>query len=61
MISTQVCTTVDDLCAGYPEEFSELLNAMRNLQFFQTPDYEELRNILRALMVKNNWQYDGRY
>jgi len=49
------------LCEGYPEEFAELLNAMRNLQFFEEPDYEAMRNILRGLMARNGWEYDGKY
>ena len=61
VFSNKISTTVEELCAGHPTEFAELLTCMRNYAFFQTPDYEGLRNILRRVMQRNGWEHDGRY
>jgi casein kinase 1, alpha len=51
-------TTVDQLCRGYPLEFSRYLEYCKGLRFEETPDYRYLHEIFRALFRTLNFSYD---
>ncbi|KAL2782830.1 kinase-like domain-containing protein [Aspergillus keveii] len=51
-------TSTKALCRGLPDEFLEYLNYARCLGFHNTPDYDYLRRIFRALFVRESFQYD---
>lgn len=46
---------------GLPEEFSKYLKFVRNLQFEDKPDYNQLRQFFKAIMIHIDCQYDGAY
>uniref|UniRef100_H0XN06 non-specific serine/threonine protein kinase n=1 Tax=Otolemur garnettii TaxID=30611 RepID=H0XN06_OTOGA len=54
----KMSTPVEDLCKGFPEEFSMYLNYCRGLRFEETPDYMYLRQLFRILFKTLNLQYD---
>jgi len=57
----KISTTVEQLCRGFPQEFSQYLNYCRNLHFEDKPDYAFLRKLFRELFLKLGYTYDGVY
>ncbi|ESN92212.1 hypothetical protein HELRODRAFT_89783 [Helobdella robusta] len=49
-------TTIEALCQGQPTEFSTYLRYVRNLDFFEEPDYEYLQSLFINLMLRNGWR-----
>ena len=54
-------TSLEELCAGFPPEFSRYLQAVRNLRFDETPDYAQYRAWFRDLFIKQGFVYDYQY
>lgn len=54
----KVITPVEDLCNGYPQEFSIYLNYCRSLKFEEKPDYKYLRKVFRDLFFRLGYKYD---
>lgn len=52
---------VDELCAGFPEEYQCYLRYARALTFDQTPNYNRLRNMFKRLFQQQHFQDDGIY
>ena len=44
-------TTTEELCKGYPKEFSKFINYTRNLTFKQDPDYNFLRCLIKKVLM----------
>lgn len=57
----KVSTTIEALCRGLPEEFTQFLSYCRNLKFEEKPDYGYLRKLLKDLMYKNHFETDYQY
>ncbi|CAF0925248.1 unnamed protein product [Rotaria sp. Silwood1] len=55
---TKRATHIDVLCQSHPEEFSKYLKYVRNLDFFETPNYEYLRKLFKDLMDSRNYVCD---
>ena len=59
---TKQSTTIEELCAGYPAEFSNYLKYARSLDFTETPDYERLIGMFKSLLIKQgqklDWEFD---
>lgn len=51
-------TTVEQLCKGFPEEFSIYLTYCRNLRFEDRPDYAYLRKLFKDLFYRMGYEYD---
>ena len=55
-------TTPEELCFGFPNEFTEYVKYTRNLDFEQNPDYNYLKtlfdNVMKANNVKNDFMFD---
>ncbi|KAJ9452658.1 Casein kinase I isoform delta-like, partial [Diplonema papillatum] len=51
-------TSIAQLCAGYPQEFSNYLNYVRSLRFDDKPDYPVLRSRFRELLAKEGGTND---
>ena len=55
-------TTPEELCYGFPNEFTEYVKYTRNLDFEQNPDYNYLKtlfdNVMKANNVKNDFMFD---
>ncbi|KAJ8970038.1 hypothetical protein NQ314_001467 [Rhamnusium bicolor] len=58
---TKRATPIDVLCEGHPEEMATYLRYVRRLDFFETPDYEYLRNLFISLFTKKGYTDDGEY
>ncbi|CAA9998020.1 unnamed protein product [Nesidiocoris tenuis] len=49
---------IDELCKGYPAEFTLYLNYCRSLRFEERPDYSYLRQMFRTLFHREMFTYD---
>ncbi|XP_026667769.1 casein kinase I isoform X6 [Ceratina calcarata] len=54
-------TPIEVLCDGHPEEMATYLRYVRKLDFFETPDYEYLRNLFHDLYEKRGFVDDGEF
>ena len=51
-------TSTENLCKGYPEEFSTYLNYCRSLKFEDKPDIPYLRKLFKDLFYRMGYEYD---
>lgn len=58
---TKRATPIDVLCESHPDEMSTYLRYVRRLDFFETPDYEYLRNLFVSLFNKKGYVDDGEF
>ncbi|XP_076256875.1 casein kinase I-like isoform X3 [Rhynchophorus ferrugineus] len=56
---TKRTTPIESLCEGQPEEVATYLKYVRNLDFFETPDYDYLRKMFKDLFNKKGFPDDG--
>lgn len=49
------------LCEGHPEELATYLRYVRRLDFFETPDYDQLRRMFRDLFDRRGYVDDGEF
>jgi len=54
----KLTTSIESLCAGFPEEFALYIQYCRGLRFEQAPDYMYLRQLFRFLFRNMNYSYD---
>ena len=52
---------IEQLCAGFPEEFCTYLNYVRKLKFDDKPDYAYLRKLFRDVYTSEGFEYDHVY
>jgi len=57
----KITTSVEQLCKGFPPEFTTYLNYTRSLRFDDTPDYTYLRKLFRDLFIREGFEYDCGY
>ncbi|KAI8844345.1 kinase-like domain-containing protein [Chytriomyces cf. hyalinus JEL632] len=50
---------LEDLCQGFPQEFSTYLKYCRDLKFEETPDYDYLRGLFTQVLVRTRQIDDG--
>ena len=53
--------TPEKLCEGLPEEFPTLLKYARKLDFYEKPDYKNIKIMFKQLIISNNEQMDWKY
>nr|CAH7768975.1 unnamed protein product [Callosobruchus chinensis] len=58
---TKRATAIDVLCDGFPEEMATYLRTVRRLDFFETPDYEYLRNLFVNLFKRKGYVDDSEF
>nr|CAH7717175.1 unnamed protein product [Callosobruchus chinensis] len=58
---TKRATPIEVLCEGYPDEMATYLRYVRRLDFFETPDYEYLRNLFMQLFNKKGYVDDSEF
>lgn len=54
----KISTPIEELCKGYPAEFSSYLNYCKQLRFEERPDYCYLRQLFRILFHRQGFTYD---
>jgi serine/threonine protein kinase len=54
----KIVTPIEELIAGYPDEFGVYLNYCRSLKFEEKPDYRYLRGLFRTLFFERGYTYD---
>ncbi|XP_058060744.1 casein kinase I-like [Anopheles bellator] len=54
----KLSTPVEELCKGFPREFSLYLAYCRHMDFIQRPDYCYLRKLFRTLFHRQGFVYD---
>lgn len=52
-------TPVEDLCKGFPAEFSEFIVYVKKLSYTDDPDYNYLRGLLEKIMKDNKYEFDN--
>lgn len=57
----KMSTSADHLCQGFDTEFADYLKYCRSLKFDATPDYEYLKSLFRAVMMRHGWSYDWQF
>ena len=55
---SKLSISVDQLCAGQPDEFITYFQYVRGLRFDDKPDYTYLRRLLRDLFVQRAYTWD---
>nr|XP_037874291.1 casein kinase I isoform X3 [Bombyx mori] len=58
---TKRATPIEVLCEGHPEELATYLRYVRRLDFFETPDYDQLRRMFRDLFDRRGYIDDGEF
>lgn len=59
--TTKRTTPIEDLCANFPSEFCTYLHYVRNLDFFEVPDYAYLRRLFQDLYERSGFPLDGKF
>lgn len=54
-------TTIESLCRGSPNEFLTYMNYCRSLRFEDKPDISFLKQTLKDLFYRENYEYDFVY
>jgi casein kinase 1 len=54
-------TPIKELCEGFPGEFGQYLQYVRELGFEDTPDYDYLRGLFDTVLKKDGNTDDGQY
>jgi serine/threonine protein kinase len=54
----KMATSLQELCQGLPREIMEYLATCRNLGFYDEPPYDELRDLMRSVLVRENHEND---
>jgi len=54
----KMSTPIEDLCKGFPVEFTTYLTYCRSLRFDDKPDYSYLRQLFRNLFHRQGFTYD---
>ena len=54
----KLATSIEELCQGYPAEFASYLHICRGYKFDESPNYDQLRGIMKRLSGKGDFKYD---
>jgi len=58
ILEKKLSCPIEQLCRGYPSEFTAFLHYTRSLRFDDRPDYAYLRKLFRELFVREGYTYD---
>ena len=61
ILAKKVSTSAEELCNGFPNEFSDYIKYTRSLEFESDPDYNYLRHLLVTSLSKQNSKFDFWY
>ena len=54
-------TSPEELCKGFPQEFSFFVSYCRNLGYYDEPEYKKIRKMFLKLVIKMREQFDFIY
>lgn len=57
----KIMTKIEELCKGFPEEFTQYCTYCRTLKFEDKPDYAYLRSLFKNLFKNMNFEYDYQF
>jgi len=52
---------INELYEGFPKEFQDFINYIKNLEFTEVPDYDYLRQLLKNILIKIKANIDFYY
>lgn len=55
---TKRITPIEVLCEGFPEEFCSYMRYVRDIDFYEKPNYEYLRKLFTDLFDRRSYKYD---
>lgn len=58
---TKRITPIEVLCEGFPEEFASYMRYVRDIDFYEKPNYEYLRKLFTDLYERRSYKYDDIY
>lgn len=58
ILEKKLCTSVETLCGGLPQEFAEFMVYCRSLRFDERPDYLYLARLFKDLSIKLEYHND---
>ena len=61
LIRAKKVETMEILTVRLPEELQTFYRYVRGLEFYDLPDYEGLRRLLRGLALREKIEFDGRF
>ena len=61
IMEKKIATSAEELCKGFPIEFTNYINYTRNLQYEQDPDYGFLKNLFVNVLNRDNFVVDCYY
>jgi serine/threonine protein kinase len=61
ILSVKLATSLQDLCAGLPEEFLTYMTFVRAMGQYDVPNYDAIKALFRALAAKEGIEYDYQY
>jgi len=61
IMEKKMSTSAEDLCKGFPRQFTDYINYTRNLTYEQDPDYDYLKNLFITTLNDQGFNIDCYY
>ena len=61
IMEKKIATSPEELCRGYPDQFTEYIKYTRHLEYEQDPDYDYLRNLFIRVLNSEGFRIDCYY
>jgi len=61
ILEKKMSSPIEQLCRGFPAEFTAYLHYCRALRFDDKPDYAYIRKLFRELFVREGYSYDYQF
>ena len=61
IMEKKLATSAEELCKGFPKQFTDYINYTRGLQYEQDPDYDYLKNLFITTLNNEGFNIDCYY
>ena len=61
IMDKKIATSAEELCQGFPQQFTDFINYTRQLQYEQDPDYYYLKNLFLKVLNNQGFKIDCYY
>ena len=61
IMEKKIATSAEELCRGFPKQFTDYINYTRGLQYEQDPDYDYLKNLFITTLNNEGFNIDCYY